>query len=787
MALATVALFLGTCLAIAALWNALFERVPWRTALLFVALVAAYECTTLFTTRVDLPASLAFTTYPWQVTGRPAVPSNTGIVFTQIAPWTRVARDAILAGEWPLWNRYSASGSPLLANQQTAIFHPFTLAGVFLLGIGKAFTYTASVRLFTVLFFTFTLLRGMSLCSNAAVYGAIAYAFCSFHIVWLLFPLGLATMMLPVALTAANEFARNGRTAGFALLIAALALSVLGGHPESAFWVWFVTAAFVAFLMVRTPKRMAIAALGFVAAAGLTAFFWMPTVGLLPHVSRTAIMRSTKTNPSNHDLGVEWLEPLLAPNILGTPQTATYAPPQHRHPTVLDDYGEIATGYAGILSLALAGCAVARVRDRRVYFFCALMLFAFFTIAEVPLWRDGVRILPVVGLTMLQRLRVLWALGAAVLAAFAIDQNVGQRDIRVSLGMVWAAVALIYAIRPPMTVPPWTTFAVTTLVAAIAFVVPTRFRISMALTFVELFAVTFRYNPSAAGDSVFPVTGAISALEQSRGLHRFAAIGWSFIPDTPAYYGLEDVKSTDPLDHAVYRRLMRGFLHVTPSYDDIFTDVSEQFLDMLNVRYLYVPPGLGVHDGRFVARYTGRDGAVYENFRAMPRYFVPRGYKVNTAVSHAIASLKDVRDFRDEAVVDHVPSKTATLAPQLMAHAVDELKPSGPGTVAVASYRNNSTSLIVNASSWSLLGSSDTNWPGWRAYVNGERQPTVTVNGAFLGCFVPPGRSIVEFRYWPSEFDLGLRITLLTLLVLGISAIVMTIRRSRSVRSSAPA
>lgn len=780
MTIATLALFLASAIAIAAVWNASFPSVPWRVVTLFIAVVSAYEATTLFTSRVDLPADLAFAAYPWAAMGTQPAVANTGIVFTQIAPWTRVARDAIRGGEWPLWNRYSACGTPLLANQQTAIFHPFTLAGIFLLSIGKSFTYTACMRLFTLLFFTFTLLRGHSLRIGAAIYGAVAYTFSTFHVVWLLFPLGLATMMLPIALTGVQELVHAPRFRAFLLLMVALALSVLGGHPESAFWVWFVTATYAVF-QVRTRTAIVLSIAAFIAAAALSAFFWMPTAALLPYIGRTGLMRSMVTNPPNHHLGLEWIATLVAPNILGTPQSGSWAPPETGHPAVLNDYGEVSSGYAGILTLALAISAIGFVRRREVLFFSGLMLFVLLTIAEAPVWRDLVRAIPVVGLTMLQRLRVVWALGAAVLAAVAIDATPDHKRIRFLLGTVWVSVVAIYLIRRPVSPAAWVALSVTSLVSLAFVVAPTNAWIATALTFIELFAITYRYNPSSAAADVYPRTGAVAAMSLDRSVHRIAAIGWSLPPDTPSYFGLEDVKSTDPISDPVYKRLMHGFLHVVPSYDEVFATVSEPFFGFLNIRYVYAPRGMSLNEEHFVMRYAGIDGAVYENERALPRYFFPKRYKVNTALSHAIASLKDISDFGADAVVDHVPSKIAAAAPQMVAHRVDEWRPAAPGAVRIRAYRNNSTALDVETSGWSLLVTSDTNWPGWRAYVNGERQPPVTVNGAFLGCFVPPGTSTVLFRYQPAQFELGLRISvfsILVILVVGISSI--TIRRSAS-------
>jgi Bacterial membrane protein YfhO len=770
MTIATIALFLASAIGIAAAWNTCFDRAPWRVVALFIVLVSAYESTTLFTSRVDLPADLAFNEYPWAALGKEPAVANTGIVFTQIAPWTRVARDAILAGEWPLWNRYSACGAPLLANQQTAIFHPFTLAGVFLLSIGKSFTYTACLRLFTVLFFMFTLLRGHSLGAAASIYGAVAYAFSTFHVVWLLFPLGLATMMLPITLTGVQQVARAPGYRSFMLLTIGLSLSVLGGHPESAFWVWFLTAAYAAFL--ARHRAIVTTTAAFVAAAALTAFFWMPTVALLSRVSRTALMRSIVTNPPNHHLGAEWIETLVAPNILGTPQSGSWSPPETTHPAVLNDYGELSSGYAGILTLALAIFAVVSVRRREVFFFAGLMVFAVFTIAEVPVWRDLIRSMPVVGLTMHQRLRVFWALGTAVLAAIAIDAAPEHHRIRILLAALWISVVAIYVIRKPPSPAAWLTLGATSLVTLAFVAAPTNAWIAAILTFMELFVVTYRYNPSSPATNVYPATGAINAMIRGGPLNRIAAVGWSLLPDTPSFFGLEDVKSTDPISDPVYKRLMHGYLHVVPSYDEMFATVSEPFFDFLNIRYVYVPPGGSLHDARLVIRYAGNDGFVYDNRRVVPRYFLATRYKVNTAVSHAIASMKDISDFHTDAVVDHVPSKIASLAPQLLAHRVDEWRNSSGGVVRVVSYRNNSTMLNVQSSGWSLLASSDTNWPGWRAYINGERQPPVTVNAAFLGCFVPPGKSVVEFRYRPPEFELGLRISALTIVAIFIATMI---------------
>ena len=73
-----------------------------------------------------------------------------------------------------------------------------------------------------------------------------------------------------------------------------------------------------------------------------------------------------------------------------------------------------------------------------------------------------------------------------------------------------------------------------------------------------------------------------------------------------------------------------------------------------------------------------------------------------------------------------------------------------------------------------LLVLNDTNYPGWRAYLNGQPAEMLTANFLFRGVLLPAGKSTVEFKYQPWSFRIGGGISLaalaiLTLLVLRVS------------------
>lgn len=777
--LLAIATFLAVSAAVVLAWNTSFTRVPWRVAGLLWVVCALYQAPTLFTARVDVPGNLAFVAYPWRALERPAVQANTGIVFTQMAPWTRIARDVVRDGEVPLWNRSSAGGAPLLANQQTAIYHPFTLLGL-PLSLGKAFTLSASLRLFFVAFFTFILLRNWEIGTAGAVYGALAYTFCSFHVVWLLFPLGLSTMMLPFCLAGVQELVRRARPATFAVLVLALSLSILGGHPESALWVWIVTAVFATWscLLTGAPpgKRavlLALCAATFVAAMLLTAFFWYPTWSALRETPRYQAVQSSEANPADHGLSAEWLLPLIAPNVLGTPVNGTYTPPRGSHPAVLDDYGEVASSYAGLATLGLALAAPFARRHRALAFAFGLMLFALLTFGEAPVWRDIVRSVPLAGISIHQRLRIFWDLGVCIAAAITIDAAVHgarRRVIVITMTLVMAGFAAIYALRQPPFLTHSLNFLqmIVPLCAAALVLTALRWKTAVMVAapvavLIDLAVTTHRYNPPAVPEDVFPTTGAIAALQRMGRPFRIAALGWSFLPDTPGFYGIEDVKTTDPIQHARYMRLLEGYLDIDPAnYDLLIRDVSQPFFDYLNIRYVYVPPGQSLTGAKFVEIYSGPDGKIFENTRALPRYFMVERVAVEPSFGNTVWRSREIRNFWTHALVDHIPEEVPLRQPELVLNG---------GYVRVRQYSHDTTVLDVSSNGWNLLVSSDVHWPGWRAYWNGDRIPVVTVNGAFAGCFVPPGDGRLTLRYRPGEFTRALATGAATLILLVIIAV----------------
>lgn len=140
-----------------------------------------------------------------------------------------------------------------------------------------------------------------------------------------------------------------------------------------------------------------------------------------------------------------------------------------------------------------------------------------------------------------------------------------------------------------------------------------------------------------------------------------------------------------------------------------------------------------------------------------------------------LARLKDpVFDLNQKAIVSRewLTSEEAGSAQPLAT------APGSPVRAAsIVQYQSRKVRIEAESAMPALLVLNDTDFPGWRATVNGQPAPIVTANYLFRGVFVPAGKSVVEFRYEPRSFQAGLGLSLGALVIL--SGLVFWERRKR--------
>ena len=91
-----------------------------------------------------------------------------------------------------------------------------------------------------------------------------------------------------------------------------------------------------------------------------------------------------------------------------------------------------------------------------------------------------------------------------------------------------------------------------------------------------------------------------------------------------------------------------------------------------------------------------------------------------------------------------------------------------PGKVELVSYGPNKVILNCKTAQDVFLYASDTFYPGWRAYVDGQRTEILRADLAFRAVKVPPGEHTIVFRYVPISFYVGLLVTAIGFVLFGL-------------------
>lgn len=180
-------------------------------------------------------------------------------------------------------------------------------------------------------------------------------------------------------------------------------------------------------------------------------------------------------------------------------------------------------------------------------------------------------------------------------------------------------------------------------------------------------------------------------------------------------------------------------------------------LGLLNVKYVIsteqLPPIFKlVKDGRV---------KVYKNPDFLPRAFIARNVKFEVSEEAILKKMFD-QGF--------IPSKELILEEKSAPSISSSF--SGKDKVTIEQYRSNDVKLNAQLEEDGYLILSDSLYPGWKCFVNGDQKKIYRCDGFLRAVYLKKGVSRVEFHYDPQSFKLGLFIEsggliFLTLIYLG--------------------
>lgn len=719
-----------------------------------------------------------WSSYPefWGAVKNGAMPD----IIDQIYPWKSFTIEQLKEGKIALWNPYSFSGTPHLANNQTAVLSPLNVLFL-LLPFIDAWGVLILLQPLLAGIGMLLYLRTLRLSHLGATIGSLSFMFCGFIIVWMEYgTLAYAFLFLPYALYAIEQYYTTSRYRYLVLMAITVPLSFFSGHfqTSSYFLILVVLYIFYKFLSQKDADKF----LQTVLFTGVGIFLSLPQ--LLPSIEfyqdsfRSSVFRKIELIP------ITYLPTLLAPDFFGNAVTRN------------DWFGHYAewNGFFGTGVFLLGIYAILRNWRKEVLFFTIIFVCALLLALDTPLIAFIITLkIPVFSTSAASRIIVLLSFAGAVLGAFGVDSIIADiRERKRRSIILWIAIstlllalcwvfALVPLIMPVdklsvaasnMRLPTLIVFVLlsVTVLALIIRKTPSIVFFAivlLCLTSLDMLRFATKWIPFDPRDLVYapvPVTKAFDTIANKGRVILNAGA------EDAVYYHLPSVEGYDPLYISRYgfliASLQNGILQEPARSVVLFPRnglYTSQALNLLNIQYIihkksdddkpWTFPYWKYPSGQFQLLWEDSKFRILENTKAFPRVFLADSYVVKKENKEIINTLISAHFDRKERVIleqdphiqlQHDPRKSAT----------------------IVSMEPTRISIRTSSKANNLLFLSNPYYPGWKATVDSTSSQLYRTDFAFSSVYVPAGKHTVTLTYDPASFRYGVYLALVGILLI---------------------
>ncbi|MGQ9815775.1 MAG: YfhO family protein [Candidatus Roseilinea sp.] len=752
-----------------------------------------------------------------------------GDVVYVIQPWLLYNHDSLHAGRLPLWNPYNGSGMPHLANFQSAIFSVFTLP-FYVLDFKAAVLVSSFLALFAHGFFAFAFLKQIRLHQTAALIGAIAYMFGGYHVIWLgWLPLIGSGVALPAALCFAEAVFNRLNSAppkrifwplaGFTV---SLLVGLLAGHPETFYAALVLTAAYVAFRLLRqfgqwgwnrqSLRRALILGGQFLAAAILAPLLASAQLApFIEYLSHSGFSNAVHKSAVQLPAGIVPL--MFFPNLLGNP-SGQYRPTLEISPQ-LWNFPESNSLYLGSLILFLAVLSLLLLRrswHARFFGLAALLWLAY--VFNLFSTRELFKLIPGASIVLPIRTYDIWLFSVSCSAALLIDHawkaqqpRLGWAIAILSLGTVMLAGAWFLANG---LLQQFSTAVLRDGAAFLSHTLPhiaaisASFLLGVALT-ASLFLATRRwqrwalatalglvvfyqggyllkpYNPIAHDRLFYPVTPVLQRLQREVGDSTLVVLGEDTIPpNVSMVYRLRMLTGYDGFWQRPQRKLYRAAFDALPSALIPSRKAEPRALQMFGVEWVATIGQDETLAGNpdFQQVWVEDQVRLYRYINTLTRYFTVDAYMLAADEREAQTMAQSMQFDPARFVLLIADDVTPAVGPA----AAQSVNPSSEiaRPARVIADTGDYVKLQVARDRPGFLVLAVTHDPGWKAKVNGAAQPVLRANYTFSAVALPAGDSVIEFYYDPDSFKLGVAFSAIGFALAGGLIVTQGLRRPAS-------
>lgn len=691
-------------------------------------------------------------------------------VISQIYPWKTLTIDSLKELSIPLWNPYSFSGTPHLANYQSAVLSPFNLL-FFILPFIDAWSISVLVQPLLAGLFMFYFLKTLKISKNASLIGSISFMFCGFIVTWMAYAtLPYAILFLPLSLFAIEKYLKSFRYRYLILLSITFPLSFFSGHFQISLYFLIFVFSYLVFKSFQVKNFPAFINLFFFSFIGIFLSLpqLLPSIELYPQSLRSAIFQKLEAIP------LSYFPTIIAPDLFGNPVTRN------------DWFGHYAewNAYIGVIPAMLSLYAFLMVRKKTVLFFvltaAASILFSF----QTPFLDFLVFLkIPVLSTSAASRLIVILSFSAAVLAAFGFEEllsDISKKNKKrifyflliflAVFSFMWISVVFklflptdkLLIAKQNLILPTIIFLSLFFLTAITIFVKDKKNFLVQAFSILVIIIVTLdllrfanKWMPFDSRNLVYPKVPVSWEFKKISGFERVLG---SLGGEASIYYRLPALVGYD----AVYIKRYGEFI---ASLETGKLSQSPRSVVSLPINGLYTPKAINLlgtkylvnkkSDGRavwnfpywtypsgtFKTNYEDDYYQIFENTKAFPRAFLVNKYIVENDPQKILnVMFSSDFDLRNQVVLEEK---------------VENLSSSSSGLVKIVNYTFGKVSLTTSSSGKSLLFLSDTYYPGWEAFIDGKNTKIYRADYTFRAIVVPKGSHKVDFVYNPISFKLG--------------------------------
>ncbi len=678
-------------------------------------------------------------------------------------PWKNLVIEAEKKFEFPLWNPYSFSGSPLLANFQSAAFYPLNFL-FFLMPFELAWSLLIISQPILAGLFMFLFLKNLKLELKAAMFGSLAFAFCGFAISWMEWGnivsvyLWLPMLFLAIDKLVDNLNKRKELFIWLGLYSIALLFSFFAGHLQIFFYILLLSTVYFIYKLLSNKSLVKVVPYFFIANI-IFVVIALPSLYLVFQFINLSARNSDQIDWLAKGWFIPWQNAVqfIAPDFFGNPTTLNYFGEWN--------YGEF-IGYIGVIALFFAIYSLFKVSKEKIFFIISLLLSLVFAfpnlISKLPFYLH----IPFISTSQPTRLLAVIDFCLIVLASYGIHEFIiKKKDKKIFINLL--IFALIFTslwlfvffnglgnisaenllVTKRNLVFPTVIFIslASLLVVNYFFVLKNKQKyikyliiLLIAINLFDLFRMGWKYLTFSKQEYLYPTTKALSFLQENTGLARIMETnGEIFPPNFAIMYKLQSIDGYDPLYLQRYGELMASVGRNSPDIHSPFgfnriikvENYKSPIIDLLGVKYILTADKL--EGSKYVKVLTEGKTHIYENNGALPRaFFVQRTINA-VSKQDEINKLYENIPLSQRAVVASSDSKWDKIW--------------NVGAVKIVSYSANKVEINTDNEKEGFLILTDSYYPSWKASIDGNNANIYLTDYNFRGVIIPAGKHKLVF------------------------------------------